>query len=207
MVIDVSGRLAGNTVTAWVCASCLAIAVCIASVFPLPCEAADLGQLLRPLPFAGPYRGTVADSEKGTSIPGALIEVEWKRHDNPLPDGPGHHTVKMSAKTDSKGCFNIEKQETRGGLFATDVTIRVAAQGYIRRVIIIDPKGTPLPRQTVDWPFQDTSVSTSLPDPLDVVLKPAMPIILRALQSKDPLIRQTAEQELRQLKKASAGDK
>ena len=179
---------------------CAVVLVCVVLMVSPCADATERVQLFRPLPFAGPHRGTVADSEKGTPIPGASVEVEWKRHDNPLPDGPGHHAIKALAKTDPKGLFNIEKQEARGGVFATNVTVTVIALGYIKRVLIIDPKGAPLPQQTIDWPFQDTSVHISPPEPLNVWLKPALPIIRNALQSEDPLIRQTAEEELGKLK-------
>jgi hypothetical protein len=119
------------------------------------------------------------------------------RHDNPLPDGVGHKAIKALAKTDRSGVFHLEKQEARGGLFQTDVSIQVTAKGYIDRALIIDPKATPLPPQTIAWPFQETSVHVSPPEPLRVRLKPALPIILKALQSKDPLIKQVAEEELR----------
>jgi len=184
----------------------LVVLACVALMAPPYAGAADIGTILRPLPFAGPYSGTVVDFERDSPIPGATVEVEWMRHDNPLPDGPGHHTIKASAKTDRNGVFKIEKQETRGGLSATDVTIRVTAQGYITRVFIIDPNAlrSPLPQQTIDWPFQNTSVHVSPPVPLHVRLKPALPVILKALQSKDPLIKQTAEEELRRLKNTPA---
>jgi len=167
--------------------------------------ASDLGQLFLPLSFAGPYSGRVTDAEAGLPIPDASVEVTWRRHDNPLPDGVGHNAIKAAGKTDRNGVFHLEKQGTRGGLFQTDVSIQVTAQGYIKRVLILDPKGTPLPPQTIDWPFQDTSVHVSPPEPLNVRLKPALPVILKALQSKDPLIKQTAAEELRKLKNIPAG--
>ena len=181
--------------------SACAAAVCSVLLIPPWADALNLGQIFRPLPFAGPYYGAVVDAETGNPIPGASVEVTWMRHDNPLPDGSGHQALKASAETDRNGLFKVEKQETRGGLFQTDVSIKVTAKGYIDRALIIDPKATPLPQQTIDWPFQDTSVHPSPPEPLEVKLKPALPVILKALQSKDLLIKQTAAEELGKLDK------
>jgi hypothetical protein len=183
-----------------VVSACLSVIFFAVLIIPSGAAASDLGQLFFPLPFAGPYGGTVTYSEAGHPIPGAIVEVSWMRHDNPLPDGVGHNAIKASVQTDRNGVFKIERQETRGGLFQTDVSIKVTAKGYIKRVLILDPRGTPLPQQTIDWSFQDTSVHRSPPEPLKVKLKPALPVLLKALQSKDPLIQQIAEQELRKLK-------
>jgi hypothetical protein len=184
-----------------VVSACAAAIVYAVLIIPPGAAASDLGQLFLPLPFAGPYHGTVTDSEAGHPIPDASVKVIWMRHDNPLPDGVGHKAIKALAKTDRNGVFHLEKQEARGGLFQTDVSIQVTAKGYIKRVLILDPKATPLPQQTIDWPFQDTSVHLSPPEPLNLKLKPALPVILEALHSKDPLIKQTAEEELRKQNK------
>lgn len=162
---------------------------------------ADLMAMLRPLPFPGPYHGQVADADTGLPLANATIKIKWTRHDTPLPDGPRHRAITESARTDLQGSFNVPKLETRGGLFSTRVAISISAAGYITRVLVIDPNNAPLPQQTVDWPFRDTSVHISPPEPLDVKLKPALPVILKALQSKEPFVRKIAEEELLRLKK------
>jgi len=169
-------------------------------ISPICAGASNLGQFFFPLSFPGPYSGTVVDSE-GNPIPGAIVEVQWMLHDNPLPDGVGHYPIKAAGETDKNGIFYIKKQESRGGLSQTDLSIKITAKGYIERVLIIYPKGNlVLPQQTIDWPFADTSIHKSPPEPFNVRLKPALPVILKAIQSKDPLIKWKAEQELRKLK-------
>ena len=79
----------------------------------------------------------------------------------------------------------------RGGIFQTDFVFRVRAKGYIEAVFIVDPHNIPLPPSTVAWPFADTTVHTSLPATIAARLKPAKPVLLKALTSSDKLIRDT----------------
>ncbi|MEW6265896.1 MAG: carboxypeptidase-like regulatory domain-containing protein [Thermodesulfobacteriota bacterium] len=152
------------------------------------------------LPFPGPFEGIVLDATTGQSIPGANVTANWWCHNNPLPDGPGHFTLSLSAKTGQDGRFKIKKQTNRGGLFGSSFSLTATAKGYINSVWVVDPKGTPLPRSTVNYPLVDTSLHTSLPGTLLIKLKPAEPVLRQAIKSDDPLISKIAEEELRKLK-------
>ncbi len=87
----------------------------------------------------------------------------------------------------------------RRGLMGTDFVVRFKAEGYIEAVFILDPNGTPLPPQTLAWPFATTKVLTSMPQLMSVKLKPALPVLIKAAGSEDELIRQTAVEKLEKL--------
>ncbi|NLX04891.1 MAG: hypothetical protein GXY33_07085 [Phycisphaerae bacterium] len=90
--------------------------------------------LFPPLPFAGPYAGTVVDADSGTPIADARVCADGWRHDNPLPDGSGHDHVRSETRTDLAGRFILPESESRGGWFGTDFAIEISAEGYIPAV-------------------------------------------------------------------------
>jgi hypothetical protein len=158
------------------------------------------GHFPYPTPYAGPYKGTVINAATEAPIPEAVIEAIWWCHDNPLPDGPGHYQIITKSRSDESGRFQIKTSSRRGGWFGTDFHLRVIAGGYIESVQIFDTRNNPLPKETRDWPFVDTSIFQYPPSNLTVRMKPAKPILLEALESKNPLIRETAADELKKLK-------
>ena len=137
----------------------------------------------RALPFAGPYAGLVLDATTGNPIPGATVEAEWWCHDNPIPDTGGSYFVRASATTDTKGVYALEKQSRSGGWFGSDFSIHVTANGYIKRALVVDPRGNPLPDSTKNYRFVDTTTHVSLPAVLNIKLTPALPVLVKALQS------------------------
>ncbi|MEW5724697.1 MAG: HEAT repeat domain-containing protein [Thermodesulfobacteriota bacterium] len=152
--------------------------------------------LVWPLPFEGPGRGTVLDQETGRPVPFPEVEAVWLCHDNPLPDGPGHYQVIAPAETDAGGRYQLERPYRRRGFFGTSLVVRFNAQGYIGQVFILDPSGRPLPAETAAYPFVRTVVQRSLPVELEVRLEPAGPVLVRALESDNPLYRAQAAQTL-----------
>jgi hypothetical protein len=150
----------------------------------------------RPLPFAGPYTGTVTDATTSQPIAHATVTAHWTCHDNPLPDGPGHNPVSATTATDRNGAFTLASPRRRGGWFGTDFHLAVAAPGYIDAICIVDPHGTPLPPSTVAWPFATTTTQASLPATLHLQLKPEGPVLQQALQSADPVVREIASKRL-----------
>lgn len=153
----------------------------------------------RPLPFTGPRRGMVVDATTGKPIANATVTAAWTLHDNPLPDGPGHKPLSVTATTDATGAFTLVPPKERGGLSQTDHVVKVEAPGYIGAVMIVDPRMPALPPSTVTWPFVRTTVHKALPETMTIKLEPARPVLLKALKSKDKLIRDTAQEELRKL--------
>ena len=151
-----------------------------------------------------PRSGRVLDATTGKPIAGATAAAEWTCHDNPLPDGPGHLPAYAEGTTDADGRFVLAPPARRGGIFQTDFVFRVRAKGYIEAVFIVDPHNVPLPPSTVAWPFADTTVHTSLPATITARLKPAKPVLLKALTSSDKLIRETAREMLRELEPDAA---
>ena len=148
---------------------------------------------LWPLPFEGPYRGAVLGAGDRSPVQGAEVEAAWLIHDNPLPDGPGHHHFRRIVRTDAKGRFEIEKPFHRRGFFGTEFVLSVRAPGYIEKVFILDPRNTPLPSSTAAYPFTETAVKTSFPETMDVVLNPAKPVLLMVLSSgTEPWLRSEA---------------
>jgi hypothetical protein len=156
-------------------------------------------ELFFPLPFTGPRNGRVLDAATGQAIAGATILAEWWCHDNPLPDGPGHYTIRTEVKSDQNGVFKLNPPARRRGWFGTSFTLQVSAREYIDAVLIVDPENTPLPPQTAAWPFAETSIHQALPETLTIQLQAAKPVIQNALSSPDPLIRQAAQEKLKSL--------
>ncbi len=171
----------------------------VAVLFMIALGVIGVGWFLPRLPFTGPWRGRVVDATTGQPIPGVTIAAEWWCHDNPLPDGPGHYTIRAAANSDIDGQFTLTPPVRRGGWFGTHFALVVRAREYIDAVFIVDPNNTPLPPSTATWPFVDTTIHTSLPATMTIELQPAKPVLLKALESSDPLIRQTAEEELQEL--------
>jgi len=172
--------------------SLIGAALCLASVV------ASLSLFPR-LPFSGPYSGRVVDAVTAKPIAGASVVGVWFCHDNPLPDGSGHYSLESTTTTDAGGGFILNPPSRRGGWFGTSFSLQVLAGGYIEAVLIVDPNNTPLPPSTVAWPFKDTTVHTTLPAKMTVKLQPAKAILLKAEQSSDPLIKQTAQEMLQKL--------
>jgi hypothetical protein len=158
------------------------------------------GRFPYPSPYAGPYEGVVLDAAMGTPIAGVLIEAIWWCHDNPLPDGPGHYQIISKSRSNENGGFQIHASDHRGGWFGTDFHLRLSAYKYIDSCYILDTNNKALPEETQEWPFVDTSIFQHLPSNLTVRMKPSMPVLLEALGSKNPLIREKAAEELKKLK-------
>jgi len=159
--------------------------------------------LFPPLPFTGPWSGQVVDAVTGTPIPGARVKVKWTCHDSPLPNGAAHEPVYAVAKADAAGKFALKPPNRRGGRFGTDIGLSVTATGYIDAVFVVDPNATPLPPSAAAWPFADTTVQKSLSGIMTIRLRPARPVLLKALKSPDSLIRTTAQEKLAQLSRGS----
>jgi hypothetical protein len=157
------------------------------------------------LDFSGPRKGRVVDATTGGPIQGAVVRAVWIRHDNPYPDGWGHHTIFVRAVTDKKGFFRLESPRRRRGFFGTDHSVSVAAKGYIDAVFIVDPSERPLPKDTREFPFIETSVRRRLPAEMTIRLKPAIPVLLTVFRSENALYRSIAKRELRKLLKVDFG--
>ena len=153
------------------------------------------GSFIHPLPFAGHYDGMVLDRSNGKTISGAEIEAAWWCHDYPDPHF-GNYWVRASANTDAKGRYRIEKPKRRAGWFSTDFSLSITAKGYIKRVFILDPKGIPLPQETREYPFIETTTYVSLPSLLNIRLNPSEPLLLKALQSDNRAYRIQAAEAL-----------
>ena len=153
------------------------------------------GSFIHPLPFAGHYDGMVLDRSNGKTISGAEIEAAWWCHDYPDPHF-GNYWVRTSANTDAKGRYRIEKPKRRAGWFSTDFSLSITAKGYIKRVFILDPKGIPLPQETREYPFIETTTYVSLPSILNIRLNPSEPLLLKALQSDNRAYRIQAAEAL-----------
>ncbi|MDY6989897.1 MAG: HEAT repeat domain-containing protein [Thermodesulfobacteriota bacterium] len=154
-----------------------------------------VGSLIHPLPFGGPYSGTVLDASNGKPIKGATVQAAWWCYDFPYPH-IGEYWVYAVATTDEKGRYEIQKPRRRGGWFGGSFTLMSNAKGYIRSVFALEPSGRPLPASTKEYPFIDTRTDVSLPAKLDIRLNPARPVLLKALKSKKAQYRQTAADEL-----------
>jgi len=157
------------------------------------------GSFIHPLPFEGHYEGMVLDRSSEKPISGATIEAAWWCHDCPDPHF-GNYWVRASATTDVKGRFRIEKPKRRAGWFSTDFSLSITSKGYIKRVFILDPKGIPLPQDTREYPFIDTTTHVSLPAILNIRLNPSESVLLKALQSDNRDYRIQAAEELGKLR-------
>jgi hypothetical protein len=148
------------------------------------------------LPFPGPYIGVVLDAKTDEPIEGALVRAEWWCHDNPLPDGPGSFFIRVETSTDAKGAFRIDKQRRRGGLFGSSFALKVEKPGYIPANIIALEHGNELPESTKEYPLIASQSVERFPDRLRVKLSPAVPVLLKAMESGIPLYQRTAREEL-----------
>ena len=151
------------------------------------------------LPFPGPYQGKVTDADTGNPIIGAKVEAEWWCHDNLIPDGPGSFFVRSSTFTDEQGIFRIERQTHRGGIFGSTFALKIHTKGYIPANILAIPSGEPLPPSTKAYPFIQTTAYKMIPKNLDVKLKPAAPVFLKAMKNGEPLHRKIAREQLTKL--------
>jgi hypothetical protein len=155
-----------------------------------------VGRLVFPLPFAGPHVGSIVDCNTQKPISQAFVETTWWCHDNPLPDSPGQFTVTVTALTDQDGNFILPKPRRRGGFFASQFSIHIQADSFVKTVLIVDPKKRELPQSTKQWPFVKTTLEKALPAPLVLCLEPELPVLIQALSTDDELIRTTAAQKL-----------
>jgi hypothetical protein len=151
------------------------------------------------VPVPGPFEGQVIDNQSGSPIAGAEVEAESWCHDNPLPDGPGSFHVRSNTKTNESGFFRLAKETRRGGLFGCSFALKIKAKGYIPANILYEPKGIPLPPETVAYPFINTSALKEFPAKLEIRLAPAIPVFLKALKSSNGTYQNMAREELTRL--------
>ena len=158
-----------------------------------------IGSLVHPLPFEGPYNGTVIDAATGKPIGGARITAKWWCYDSPDPHF-GNYWVYASATSDENGHYEISKPRRRGGWFGGSFTLHVEAKGYVP-MAAVTPDKPPLPTSTKTYPFIDTRAFASLPASLDIRLNPFRPVLLEALKSENAEYRRMAAEELRKMAK------
>ena len=151
------------------------------------------------VPLPGPFEGRVTDNQSDRPISGAEVEAESWCHDNPLPDGPGSFFVRSNTKTDKNGFFRLEKETRRGGLFGCSFTLKINAERYVPTNLLYEPKGFPLPPETVAFPFINTYALKEFPAKLKIQLAPAIPVFLKAIKSGDPIYQRTAREKLTKL--------
>lgn len=151
------------------------------------------------LPFPGPYKGRVTNSASGQAIVGAEVTAEWWCHDNPLPDGPGSFFIHNSTITDENGYFRIDKETQRGGLFGASFVLRFSKKGYIPTNLIAMSRDENLPPSTLEYPFIKTVPMRVYPDPLEIKLDPAGPVLLKAIKSGNPFYQKIAREKLIEL--------
>lgn len=148
------------------------------------------------LPYPGPFEGQVLDRQTKQPIPGAQIFCHWSCADLPIPHAPGevHHYVKVVS--DASGRYRIDRSSKRGGFSGCSFSITCKAMGYIDVVLIGRPPEAVLPPSTQAWPFAETRIQEVIPERLDFTMKPALAILLIALESDNNLYRQVAAEEL-----------
>ena len=151
------------------------------------------------VPLPDPFEGRVTDNQNGRPVAGAEVEAESWCHDNPLPDGPGSFFVRSNTKTDKSGFFRLEKETRRGGLFGCSFALKINAENYIPTNLLYEPKGFPLPPETVAFPFINTSAFKEFPAKLEIQLAPAIPVFLKAIKSGNPMYQRTAREKLTKL--------
>ena|GEM_PF-3739142 len=154
-----------------------------------------IGSLLRPLPFEGPYSGTIIDTLSGNPIKSARVMADWWCYDSPDPHF-GNYWVHIFVTSDENGRYEIKKPRRRGGWFGGRFTLSVNANGYIPVVLALMPNDPPLPPSTKAYPFIDTKAYASLPANLDIRLNPFRPVLLEALKSENAQYRWKAAEEL-----------
>ncbi len=148
------------------------------------------------LPYPGPFEGGVLDRDTGQPIPEARIMCHWSCADLPIPHAPGEFHIYADTVSDAAGTYRIDKTIRRGGFSGCSFSISCKAKGYIEIVEIGDPEGLELPPSTQAWPFVETRTRRTIPAPLDFVMKPALPVLLQALESENDFYRQVAAEEL-----------
>jgi len=151
------------------------------------------------VPLPDPFEGRVTDNQNGRPVAGAEVEAESWCHDNPLPDGPGSFFVRSNTKTDKSGFFRLKKETRRGGLFGCSFALKINAENYIPTNLLYEPKGFPLPPETVAFPFINTSAFKEFPAKLEIQLAPAIPVFLKAIKSGNPMYQRTAREKLTKL--------
>ena len=139
-----------------------------------------IGYLIHPLPFDGPYRGTVLDASTGKPIAGAKIVAMWGCWDFPYPH-IADYFVYAHAISDEKGHYEIKRPKRRGGWFGGYFSFDVYAKGYLSAGYYIATKNSSKPQP---YPFSTITPLSKFPAVLDVQLKPAMPVLLRLLKSQ-----------------------
>jgi hypothetical protein len=154
-----------------------------------------IGSLVHPLPFEGPYYGTIIDALNGNPIENAMVKADWWCYDSPDPH-LGNYWVHFSVTSDKNGHYKIKEPNHRGGWFGGSFTLSVHAKGYIPAVLVLMPNGPPLPPSTKAYPFIDTRAYASLPASLDIQLNPFRHVLLEALEAENAQYRWKAAEEL-----------
>jgi hypothetical protein len=154
-----------------------------------------IGSLVHPLPFEGPYNGTIIDALSGNPIEHAVVKADWWCYDSPDPHF-GNYWVHISVTSDENGRYEIKKPNRRGGWFGGSFSLSVNSKGYIPVVLLLMPNGPPLPSSTKAYPFIDTRAYADFPASLDIRLKPFRPVLLDALNSEKVQYRWMAAEEL-----------
>ena len=154
-----------------------------------------IGSLVHPLPFDGPYRGTVVDASNGNPINGAKVFARWSCWDFPYPH-IGEYSVYTQTTSNEKGHYEIKRPRRRGGWFGGDFSFDVHAKGYITAGFYLRPGSLPVPPDTKAYPFEDITSIPTFPAVLNVRLRPAKPILLEALKSDKALYRGVAAGKL-----------
>ncbi len=139
-----------------------------------------IGYLIHPLPFDGPYSGTVLDASTGKPIAGAKIVAMWACWDFPYPH-IGDYVIYAHAISDEKGHYEIKRPRRRGGWFGGSFSLDVYAKGYLSAGYYIAAKNSSKPQP---YPFSTITPLSKFPAVLDVQLKPAIPVLLRLLKSQ-----------------------
>ena len=73
-----------------------------------------IGSLVHPLPFEGPYNGTIIDALTGNPIASAMVKADWWCYDSPDPHF-GNYWIHTSVTSDKNGHYEIKKPNRRGG--------------------------------------------------------------------------------------------
>jgi hypothetical protein len=153
-----------------------------------------IGSLVHPLPFEGPYNGTIIDDFSGNPVENARVMANWWCYDSPDPHF-GNYWVHVSVTSDENGRYEIKKPYRRAGWFGGSFTLSVNAKGYVP-VVAVMPDEPPLPPSTKAYPFRDTRAYASFPESMDIRLKPFKPVLLEALKSENAQYRWMAADEL-----------
>ncbi|MEA3435572.1 MAG: HEAT repeat domain-containing protein [Thermodesulfobacteriota bacterium] len=154
-----------------------------------------IGSLVHPLPFDGPYRGTVVDASTGNPIANAKLIAYWSCRDFPYPH-IGEYSVYTQTTSNEKGHYEIKKPRRRGGWFGGDFSFTVYAKGYIRAEFFLRPGSPSITGDTKTHPFYVATSVPTFPAVFNVRLKPAKPILLEALKSEKARHRGGAARQL-----------